>query len=318
MSKPVPEKRIIRSSPGTEGKNQRLDCWLASRFTYRSRSEWQSAVRKGEILLNGSVSRPARILHGDETIDFLVPDHPEPSVRSDFRILAEFPQYIAVEKPGNLPVHPSGCFFNHTLLMLLRRSFGELYPVNRLDRETSGIVLFARNSGAAAKLSAALAAREVRKKYIVYVHGVFPFETLRAVGWLFPDLDSSIRKKRRFSYGKPLDGDAENCDSEFILMSGKMPISKLKCILHTGRFHQIRATLFSLGFPVVGDKLYGLDDGIFDRFADGRMTESDKETLIIDRQALHAYELEMTDPFDGKWKKFSSPIPSEFSCLESG
>jgi RluA family pseudouridine synthase len=317
MNQTSEEKRIIRSCPGPEGKDQRLDCWLAGRFTYRSRSEWQKAVRNGEILLNGGRTRPSRILHGDETIDFQVPDQPEPPVRTDFRILAEYPRYIAVEKPGNLPVHPSGCFFNHTLLMLLRKQYGELYPVNRLDRETSGIILFAKDPAAAGILGTALAVRSVRKKYIVYVHGRFPDGTLDASGWLSNDPVSPIRKKRRFTWQQPDCPDAEECRTEFVLMNNLEGFSKVECILHTGRLHQIRATLFSLGFPVVGDKLYGLDDGIFDRFADGRMTDNDKKTLIIERQALHAYEIKMTDPFDGEEKVLNSPVPSELTSLES-
>ena len=311
------EKRIIRNTPGPEGKDCRLDAWLAARFTYRSRSEWQQAVRRGEIVLNGARTRPARVLHGDETVDFIVPDIPEPPVRTDFRILADTPHYLAVEKPGNLPVHPSGRFFNHTLLMLLRPEFGELFPVNRLDRETSGIILFARTPAAAGKLSAALAAGSVTKKYIVYVHGVFPAEPLRAVGWLFADPVSSIRKKRHFSYDKPLSEPAESSDTEFRLLSVKNGISKIECRLHTGRLHQIRTTLFSLGFPVVGDKLYGPDDTIFGRFSDGKMTDADKKLLVIERQALHAFELKMTDPFDGKEKTFDSPLPAELKVLES-
>ena len=310
------EKRIIRSTPGDEGAGSRLDCWLASRFTYRSRSEWQQAVRRGEIVLNGSRTRPSRILHGDEIIDFIVPDIPEPPVRTDFRILADCPKYLAVEKPGNLPVHPSGRFFNHTLLMLLRPEFGELYPVNRLDRETSGIILFAREPAAAAALSAALTKHAVLKKYIAYVHGHFPAAPLHAAGWLSSDPGSSIRKKRRFTFEKPISDPAESSDTEFRLLSGKNDLSKVECILHTGRLHQIRATLFSLGFPVVGDKLYGLDDTIFDRFSDGKMTEEDKKILVVDRQALHACELKMTDPFDGKEKTFSSPLPAELKVLE--
>ena len=310
------EKRIIRSTPGPEGKDSRLDSWLAARFTYRSRSEWQQAVRRGKILLNGARTRPARILHGDETVDFVVPDIPEPPVRTDFRILAEFPQYLVVEKPGNLPVHPSGRFFNHTLLMLLRPGFGELFPVNRLDRETSGIILFARDPAAAGRLSAAISAHTVRKKYIVFVHGSFPPDCRRAVGWLFADPVSPIRKKRHFAFEKPLADPAESSDTEFRLLSVKNNISKVECILHTGRLHQIRATLFSLGFPVLGDKLYGLDDTIFDRFSDGKLTEEDKNLLIIDRQALHAYELKLTDPFDGTEKTFFSPLPPELERLE--
>ena len=311
------EKRIIRSTPGPEGKDLRLDFWLASRFSYRSRSEWRDAVRSGEILLNGAPAKPSRIPRGDETVDFIVPDIPEPPVRTDFRILADTPHYLAVEKPGNLPVHPSGRFFNHTLLMLLRPEFGELFPVNRLDRETSGIILFARTPAAAGKLSAALAAGSVTKKYVAYVHGIFPSEPLRAAGWLFADPVSSIRKKRHFSYDKPLADTAESSDTEFRLLSVKNGISKIECRLHTGRLHQIRATLFSLGFPVVGDKLYGLDDTIFDRFSDGKMTDADKKLLVISRQALHAYELKLTDPFDGKEKTFSSPVPEELKVLGS-
>ena len=312
------EKRIIRSCPGPESQGQRLDVWLASRFTYRSRAEWQTAVRSGEILLNGSGVRPSRILHGDEIIDFQLPDRPEPPVRSDYRILAEFPQYIVVDKPGNLPVHPSGCFFNHTLLMLLRRDCGSVYPVNRIDRETSGIVLFARTSGAAARLSSLLSGPSVRKKYLVYVHGDFPPEPLRAAGWLVPDRKSSIRKKRCFTFEKNSDPESENCDTEFLRIKQFGPLSKVECTLHTGRLHQIRATLFSLGYPVVGDKLYGLDEKIFGRFADGKMTEADKRLLQIDRQALHAYELKLTDPFDGKEKCFSAPLPEELLRLETG
>ncbi|MBO4631826.1 MAG: RluA family pseudouridine synthase, partial [Lentisphaeria bacterium] len=235
------EKRIIRTSPGPEGRNLRLDCWLAARFTYRSRSEWQTAVRSGEILLNGAQTRPSRILHGDEIIDFQFPDQQEPPVRTDYRILADFPQYAVVDKPGNLPVHPAGRFFQHTLLILLQKKYGQMYPVNRLDRETSGTVLFARTPKAAARLAEALSDSKVSKKYLVYVHGCFPEGRTRASGWLAPDAGSPIRKKRRFTARKPNSPDCETCDTEFICLRQNRFYSKLECILHTGRLHQIRA-----------------------------------------------------------------------------
>ena len=317
MTEPPREKRLIRSTPGAECRGTRLDQWLAARFTYRSRAEWQTAIRQGEILLNGVATRPARILHGDETVDFIVPDLSEPPVATDYRILADLPQYIVVDKPGNLPVHPSGCFFTHTLLMLLRRDLGtELYPVNRIDRETSGIVMFARTPAAAAALSRTLSKHTVRKKYLVFVHGKVPFEHHRAVGWLSADPDSSVRKKRRFTLEKTDDPETENCDTEFIRIKCSGEFSLLSCLLHTGRLHQIRATLFSMGFPVVGDKLYGPDETIFRRFADGNMTDADEKVLLIDRQCLHAEEMEMTDPFDGKVKKFISPLPPGLSDLK--
>ena len=313
MSDLPQEKRIIQSTPGYEGKGMRLDHWLTSRFTYRSRTEWQKAIRDSQILLNGKKTRPSRILHGDEIIDFDFGNIEEPPVRTDYSILYENPHFIAVAKPGNIPVHPAGRFFNHTLLMLLRKNYGELYVVNRLDRETSGIVLFARSSEAAAALSGCLARREAFKKYIVLVHGDFP-QTLDGTGWLSPDTASTIRKKRRFTVEKPdlLSDDVEDCKTVFNLLEKCGPLSKVECILHTGRLHQIRATLCSLGFPVAGDKLYGVDDTIFSRYADGIMTAQDRENLLYERQALHAWKLEFISPFNGEKVCFEAPFPDEF------
>ena len=312
MSDLPQEKRIIQSTPGYEGKGMRLDHWLTSRFTYRSRTEWQKAIRDSQILLNGKKTRPSRILHGDEIIDFDFGNIEEPPVRTDYSILYENPHFIAVAKPGNIPVHPAGRFFNHTLLMLLRKNYGELYVVNRLDRETSGIVLFARSAEAAAALSGCLARREAFKKYIVLVHGDFP-QTLDGTGWLSPDTTSTIRKKRRFTVEKPdpLSEDVEDCKTVFNLLEKYGPLSKVECILHTGRLHQIRATLCSLGFPVAGDKLYGLDESLYNKIASQSFTDADRKKLVLANHALHCSKLEFIHPTTHEKMSFES-YPTDF------
>lgn len=314
------EERIICSTPGEEGRGMRLDQWLARRFTYRSRSGWQESIRLGEILLNGRKTRSSRILQGEELIDFKFPRKEEPPVRRDYTLLSEQERFIVVNKPGDLPVHPSGRYFNHTLLMLLRQKYPDLFIVNRLDRETSGVVLMARDPKAAAALCKVMERREIYKEYVVYVYGSFPEEPFTAKGYLFSDPRSAVRKKRCFSTEMPppsQDPAPEECCTDFIRISQYGSVAKVRCILHSGRLHQIRATLCSLGYPVVGDKLYGPDEKIFARFSDGEMTEEDKKSLLIARQALHAHVLELTSPFDGTILRFTAPLPEELTALES-
>ena len=140
------KQRIVTTIVPGEAEGIRLDQYLANRFTYRSRTVWQRCIRSGEILLNGRKTASSRPVHSGEVIIFIPPEEDliEPPVRTDYTILAETDDFLVVNKPGNLPVHPSGCYFNHTLQRLLSADLGKIvHPVNRLDRETSGVVLFA-------------------------------------------------------------------------------------------------------------------------------------------------------------------------------
>jgi 23S rRNA pseudouridine1911/1915/1917 synthase len=160
---------------------------------------------------------------------------------------------------------------------------------NRLDRETSGIVVVAKTQEAAAFASARLQDGSLIKEYHVLVEGVFP-EYLDAAGWLGRDGDSPIRKKARFSRHEIPGGQAARTEFWSVdtrVAPGGDRLSLVRARLHTGRTHQIRATLHSLNFPVVGDKMYGRDPTIFLRFAAGIMTEADEALLRMPHQALH-------------------------------
>lgn len=210
-------------------------------------------------------------------------------VDKDVRIIFEDDGLLVIDKPGNLPCHPGGSYLNNTLLHVLRgRGYESLYIMNRLDRETSGIVLLAKNLEVAKSLTNQFKNHTVQKEYTVLVHGEFP-EKLVAAGWLVRDQNSLIVKKRRLVQNaeKPPQ-NAEFAETEFERISFHNGISRLTARPKTGRTHQIRATLFSLGYPVAGDKIYGLDETIFLRFITDSMTNSDREKLIYARQALHA------------------------------
>lgn len=312
------QDRIIRSTVPDEAEGVRLDVYLASRFTYRSRTAWQQCIKAGEILLNGRKTHASRALHTGENIELIFPAGTieEPEVRTGFSIIAETEDWIAVDKPGDLPVHPSGRYFNNTLQRLLQTQLGyNVHPVNRLDRETSGITLFAKSGKAAGRLASLFQekdGRAVSKIYSALVFGDFP-ASLHAAGFLCDDAASAVMKKRKFvSELTGSEADAESCETDFVCLKQKDGLSLVECRPRTGRLHQIRATLSSLGFPLAGDKMYGPDDNIFIRFIEDTMTDADRALLRMDRQALHARELHFISPFDGSPVSLVAPVPDDF------
>ena len=300
-------ERISEIITGPEAENLRLDIFLAKRFPYHSRSGWQKAVSDGEILLNGQKTKASRALHAGEKIAF-VPKNPlpEPPVDKAYQILERTPGYIAVNKPGNLPCHPSGVFFKHTLWYIMKEDLKcDLHIITRLDRETSGVVLSAIDSETASRMSQDMMAGKIGKRYLAIVHGHFDHE-IHARGYLSNDPHSAVNKKRRFTMEEV--PDSETSDTLLIPVSYDRTYSLVEARPATGRLHQIRATLCSLGFPLAGDKLYGADETFFLRFIEDALTEEDRSILILPGQALHALELvwnglHFTAPVPELWRK---------------
>lgn len=294
---------------------------LTRRFDYHSETEWVEMVEARRLLLNGVPAAVDTVLTAGDSLEFRVPERPEPLVCTDFSIIHEDGALLVVDKPASLPCHPAGRFFNHTLWALLRsqRPSEALQFVNRLDRETSGIVLLAKTAEAAKACRAAFGGADVTKTYLVLVEGEFP-DALHAEGHLGADEDSVVRKKRRFVLCcdvpgvEPVRGPAW-ASTVFRCLQRVRSLSLLEARLGTGRTHQIRATLCSLGFPVVGDKLYGVDETAFLRFIADALTDEDREKLRLPRQALHASDLQLPHPTSGEPMRFHSPVPADMARL---
>ena len=234
----------------------------------------------------------------------------------NYTILLENKDFIAVNKNGSIPVHPSGCYYYNTLLNVLQEQYGQLFIVNRLDRETSGVTLFAKHSKAASLLAQLFTGHNLKKTYYAIVHGLVP-DTLIAQGYLCSDTNSVVRKKRKFVQELPVHcDDAETCCTFFKKVAADQQFSVVECLPETGRLHQIRATLCSLGYPLVGDKLYGINDQFYLRHIEGTLTEADRKQLILTRQALHAGALAFTSPFTGKEIICHAPLPPELQQLQ--
>lgn len=292
--------------------------FLSGRFSYLTRNQWQSEIRAGRILLNHKqvISCHEMLESGDQLV-YLFTELAEPAVKDDFSILYEDKDIMVVDKPGNLPCHPGGRYFRHTLWAMLKQHYesSNLSFVNRLDRETSGLVLLAKNKTAAKICSKQFADNSVYKRYLVLVEGEFSKHKLIAQGFLSNDLSSPVRKKMCFQMeggACVISSKAQECRTTFCMRQKANGISLLEAVPQTGRLHQIRATLCSLGFPVVGDKLYGLDDGLFLRFISDDLTPQDHSRLRMERQALHAETLRIHHPQTGRELTFFSPMPVEF------
>lgn len=320
--------------------------YLSQRFSYQSRTEWEGHLLQGRLELNGRPCTTDRILQSGDRLAFTPPEFEEPPVPQNWTILFEDDAFVFIDKPAGLPCHPSGIYRSHTLWNLLQPVFGSVHLVNRLDRETSGVIVAAKTGEWAAKASAELqgagairralaaesaaegAAENLRtgfrvKEYRVVVEGTVR-EPIDARGYLIRDTASPVRKKLSFSSkqkqngGEPTGGNppcspdtSKYVHTRFFPLTCTDGMSELRAELITGKTHQIRATLQGLGFPVVGDKLYGKDPTAFLRFIDGTLTERDLAMLRIDRQALHCERMAFTLSPERNYD-ITAPVPADW------
>ena len=302
-------QRIIRTSIDWSGNGLTLIDFLSGRFTYRSKEEWITRINSGEITLNNKIVPPETLLVLHDCVEYRPEDIEEPPADLDYRIVFEDGSLLVIDKPGNLCMHPAGPFFKHTLWHLLCSKYGTIHFVNRLDRETSGLLLAVKEPKLAKKLAKSVSF----KRYLAVVHGEFP-EELLADGFLV-DANSVVRKKRKFVSQMPDNPPFESAKTAFVRQKYVNGMSLVEATLFTGRMHQIRATLFSLGFPVAGDKLYGPDERFYLKQSSGELSADDLAKLLISRQALHSAELEFIHPQSKEKLVFNSPLPAELQSL---
>jgi len=313
---PSPLARTLRTRIASGDAGCALLAFLARRFTYLDRSAWQKEISAGRVLVNNAPRQANAILtRGDEVVS-LLPEIIEPEVATDYRVVYEDNDLLVIDKPAPLPCHPGGRYFRHTLWGMLKEQHRLAHPffVNRLDRETSGLVLIAKNGIAARHCAKQFANHEVDKEYLVMVEGDFPAHNVQATGWLALDPKSMARKKMHF-YFEPPAREAKICATEFAGRQSSKGVSLLTAHPRTGRHHQIRATLLALGFPVVGDKLYGVDETFFLRFINDQLTAADWHRLRIPRQALHASGIAIIHPATGSPLTLTAPLPADLEDL---
>ena len=304
-------QRVIKSLVKPQYCGSTLLTYLSDRFNYNTPAEWQEIIGDGRIKVNGVNGKPEQVLHELDALEYYHIDHPEPQVDFNYSVIAKTDSFMVVNKPGNLPVHPAGPFFHHTLWAALKKEGLEPRFINRLDRETSGLIIVALNKEAASRLGKQIQSKSVYKEYQVIVEGCFKGR-LDAKGYLQKDSDSEIEKKLLFHADEDFAQYGKNgVDSSFELIENQGKLSLLRCIIRTGKMHQIRATLKSLGFPLVGDKIYGLDENFYLKFIHKQLEKADYQKMRLKRQALHAHVLRFKDPETAKDLEFICELPED-------
>ena len=227
-----------------------------------------------------------------------------------YKILYEDEFFLVVDKPAPLPVHSVGRFRKKNLLSLLIRDMGSgpegLRIVNRLDSETSGIVLVAKSGQIAGKLGILFESRQVAKEYHAVVFGVPEAQE----GTISIALGNEVKNGHHVRVPDP---GGEVAETRYQVLSSSGGSSLLKIMPQTGRTHQIRAHLSFLGHPIVGDKIY-IDPRIFERYIHEGWLEEMRPVVKAERLLLHASQLEFRHPVTEEPVKFTSGIPS---CFDS-
>ncbi|MBN2618908.1 MAG: RluA family pseudouridine synthase [Spirochaetales bacterium] len=308
-------KREIKIQKNEAGID--LLTWISKRYTYHPLEKWKDYIENFRVLVNSNQVTPDFLLQNGDVVIYYPEPVIEPPINSDYQTIYEDDDLLVINKPADIPCHPGGIYFENTLWYILKEKYEYISLVNRLDRETSGTMLIAKNKESASFYFNKMMEREIEKEYIVLVHGVLD-HSIDAKGWLTRDSKSTIRKKRLFTLdenatqeggeGVP---ETEYSHSFFEPIKSQDNYTLINCKIYTGRTHQIRATLFSLGYPVVGDKIYGLDESFFFKFINDTLSNSEKEILVIQNQALHSYKTTLP-MLNGGIRSFVSTPPQDW------
>ena len=239
------------------------------------------------------------------------------AVVPEFRVLYEDDGVLVVDKAAPLLTHPTGekneptlWHGLHELLAYEVATGGQVSLINRLDRETSGITLVAKNAEAARELGKAMQARLLHKEYFAVVQGVPLWESACCAE---PILRMESVAETRIHVRQCCHSSGKPCRTEFEVLRRCGSMALLKCRPYTGRMHQIRVHAAYVGFPLVGDKIYGGDESCYLDFIATGWTEELARRLLLPRHALHACRL--TFPWQGREISVESPLPADMAAL---
>lgn len=319
MTRPAPESEIVHCVVGPEGAGQRLDRFLAAQSFLPTRSRIAFLIRGGHVSVDGVSRKTSYPVSVGNVVEVVLPPEEPSWVEPEdlpLEVLFEDEAMIVISKSAGMASHPAPGTRHGTLVaaLLHRWSLGEGWPdpqrpgiVHRLDKDTTGLMVVAKTPEALRRLALQFQERTVRKSYIAIVRGV-PRDQSGSVD-LPIGRDPQNRKRMQ-----AVTGQKREAVTPWVLrerFGGTRPTAALvECSPRTGRTHQIRVHLASLGHPLIGDELYGSR-----RVPVGASSAARAALLEFPRHALHASRLEISHPVGAQPMRFEAPLPEDMQDL---
>jgi 23S rRNA pseudouridine1911/1915/1917 synthase len=300
----ISEPRIFSLSVKKRYHSSTLLDMYSACFPHVSRDFWEDKITSGNLTVDGQSATPNQTVRAGQITQHTVEAKPEPVINGQIQLLHAEPGFWIIDKPSPLPVHAGGRYQNHTLTNILKTAFPNqsFYLVNRLDANTTGIVLVATQRKTARILGMQFENKIVRKTYLALVEG-------------HPNTDNFSSAKEISKTKTPAGGreiaEGKSSDTAFSVLKNHQHTSLLKVVPSTGRTNQIRLHLADLGHPIVGDLGYKNRD----------FFQNNPLTYPSDSLFLHAWKLEFQHPdslqnvhFSAapgeKWTPFIENIPN--------
>ncbi|MDQ2903738.1 MAG: RluA family pseudouridine synthase [Chloroflexota bacterium] len=299
------EKQLITVGPEEEG--QRLDRYLLSRLDALSRNAIQHLIAERAILVNDRSGKPGYALRTGDVVTILHLLRPQTSAVKPqalpLDILYEDDDLLVINKPAGMVVHPAPGHSEDTLVNALLAYRPELQGVggeerpgivHRLDKDTSGLMIVAKNTRTLAALTEQMQRHAIQKRYLALVEGVLSLDQ--------GSIDAPIGRDPRHRQQMAITArGSREARTHFRVLQRFARHTLLLLQLETGRTHQIRVHLKAIGHPAVGDPVYGSGNA--------------RHQPRLDRQFLHAYQLQFTHPTTGKTLEFEVPLPADLQKI---
>ncbi|PFU23888.1 RluA family pseudouridine synthase [Bacillus cereus] len=290
---------VVQVTVAAEQKNERIDKFVAGINNEWSRTQVQQWIKDDVVTVNGKAVKGNYKVKEEDEITVTIPEPEELDIQPEdlnLEIYYEDADVLVVNKPRGMVVHPAPGHTSGTLVNGLMHHCTDLSGINgvmrpgivhRIDKDTSGLLMVAKNDMAHESLVNQLVAKTVTRRYKAIVHGVIPHDK--------GTIDAPIARDKKERQSMTVDENGKNAVTHFQVLERFKDFTLVECRLETGRTHQIRVHMKYIGYPLAGDPKYG-----------------PKKTLDMNGQALHAGILGFDHPRTGEYIQFEAPIPEEF------